>query len=96
MTQSLKRSRKKYVDLKINSALTLHKQILLFFTMRQGQIESEDKYLTRFNARVKSLEMLGGEHIFVLHKNSTRRLAKHHKTKPIKKKAVFGDVLFYL
>ena len=42
----------------------LHKQILMFITMRQGATESDDDYLTRFNARAESLELAGGGHIF--------------------------------
>ena len=32
----------------------------------QGQNETEDEYLVRFNAKQNSLEMMGGEHFFVL------------------------------
>ena len=52
------------VDTKANLALVLHEQLLAFMTIRQGQNESEDEYLQRFNSRVKSLEMSGGSHIF--------------------------------
>jgi hypothetical protein len=52
------------VDAKANPILVLHEQIIGFFNVRQGQNESEDEYLVRFNAKQKSLEMMGGEHIF--------------------------------
>ena len=48
-----------------NPNLVLHAQILSFLTIRQGQNELEDEYLVRFNAKKKSLEMIGGVHIFV-------------------------------
>ena len=53
------------VDAKANPILVLHEQIIGFFNIRQGHNESEDDYLVRFNAKQKSLEMMGGEHIFV-------------------------------
>jgi len=53
------------VDPKANAAHTLHKQVLTFFNTRQGQNESYDNYLVRFNSRVRVLEMSGGKHIFV-------------------------------
>ena len=52
------------VDSKTNTALSLHEQILMFMTMRQGATESDDEYLTLFNARAQSLELAGGGHIF--------------------------------
>lgn len=52
------------VDSKRNTALSLHKQILMFMAMRQGATESDDDFLTRFNARAESLELAGGGHIF--------------------------------
>jgi len=45
-------------------ALTLHEQILVFFNIRQGLGETDDKYIEHFNARLKSLELVGRKHIF--------------------------------
>ena len=53
------------VDAKANPVLVLHEQITSFFSLRQGNTEREDDYLVRFNGKLKSLEMMGGEHIFV-------------------------------
>jgi len=33
------------VDPKVNAALTLHEQVIIFFNTRQGQNESDDDYL---------------------------------------------------
>ena len=52
------------VDTKANPVLTLHEQLFSFLTMKQGQSESDDDYLKRFNSRVKNLELAGGAHIF--------------------------------
>ena len=52
------------VNSKANPVLSLHEQILSFFTMRQGITESDNEYLTRFNSRHKTLELAGGGHIF--------------------------------
>jgi len=41
------------VDTKSNPALTLHEQILTFFTMHQGSTESDDNYLTKFSEKAK-------------------------------------------
>ena len=45
------------VDIKENPALTLHKQLLTFLTMQQGQSESDDDYLVRFISWYQSLKM---------------------------------------
>ena len=52
------------MDAKANPVLVLHEQIVSFFNILQGQNKLEDEYLVRFNAKQKSLEMMGGEHIF--------------------------------
>ena len=52
------------VDANANPVLTLHEQLLIFLNIRQGQTESDDNYLTRFNSKAKNLELAGGEHIF--------------------------------
>ena len=51
------------VDTKANPALSLHEQLITFFTTRQGQSESDDDYLNRFNARLQNLELAGGKHM---------------------------------
>jgi len=38
------------MDIKANPDLTLHKQLLTFLTMQQGQNESNDDYLVRCNS----------------------------------------------
>jgi len=42
------------LDTKANPALTLHEQMLAFFNMLQGQTESDDNYLSRFNFKLKN------------------------------------------
>jgi len=56
------------VDTKANPILSLHEQTLAFFMMRQYQTESDDEYLTRFNAKAKNLELVGGKSFFVARK----------------------------
>ena len=41
------------VDTKANPVLTLHEQMLIFMTTRQGQSESDDDYLRKFNSRLE-------------------------------------------
>ena len=53
------------VDAKANPVLVLHKQIISFFKVRQGQNKTEDDYLVRFNTKQRSPEMMGCEHIFL-------------------------------
>ena len=53
------------VDAKADSVLVLHEQTIYFFNIHQVHNESEEEYLVRFFAKHKSLEMMGGEHIFV-------------------------------
>jgi len=43
------------VDIKENPALSLHEQLIHFYDATS---------LSRFNSRMKSLEMAGGEHLF--------------------------------
>ena len=50
------------VDSTANPLLTLHEQMLLFFNTKQGENEPEDCYLTRFNSRLKNMELTGGAH----------------------------------
>ena len=38
------------VDINTNPALTLHEQMLIFITTRQGHSESDDEYLNKFNS----------------------------------------------
>ena len=51
------------VDTKANPALTLHEQMLIFMTTRQGQSESDDDYLRKFNSRLKNMILAGGIHV---------------------------------
>ena len=53
------------VDTKANPFLVLHKQIISFFNVCQGQNETEDEYLVHLNSTKRSLEIMGGEQIFV-------------------------------
>jgi len=50
------------IDIKANKALTLHEQLMSFFTIRQGFGESDNDYLLRFNSHFCKMEMAGGEH----------------------------------
>ena len=52
------------MDRKANPALTLHEQMLIFMTTRQGQSESDDNYLNKFNSRLENMILSGGGHIF--------------------------------
>ena len=51
------------MDMKENPALTLHEQMLIFMTTRQGQSESDDDYLNKFNSRLENTILAGGGHI---------------------------------
>ena len=42
----------KGVDMEANPALTLHEQMLIFITTRQGQSELDNDYLNKFNSRL--------------------------------------------
>ena len=39
------------VDMKGNTAFNLHAKMIILLTTKQGQIESDDEYLSRFNSR---------------------------------------------
>ena len=51
------------VDTKANPVLTLHEQMLIFITTRQGQSESDNDYLKNFNSRLENIILAGGGHI---------------------------------
>ena len=48
------------IDNKDNKQYTLHESIMCFFTMRQGETESNDSYLNRFKSNIQNLELVGG------------------------------------
>jgi len=52
------------IDTKANLVLTLHEQLLVFFTTKQGQNELDDNYLNHFDSHLKNLELAGREHLF--------------------------------
>ena len=49
--------------MKANTALTLHEQVLIFMTTRQGQSDSHNNYLNKFNSRLENMILAGGGHI---------------------------------
>ena len=49
--------------MKANPALTIHEQMLIFMTTRQGQSESDDDYPNKFNPRLENIILDGGGHI---------------------------------
>ena len=51
------------VDTKANPAVKLHEEMLIFMTSRQGQSESDDDYLNKFNSRLENMILAGGGHI---------------------------------
>ena len=53
------------LDTKVNLRVSLHASMLNFLTMRQGESETNDDYLTRFKSSAETLNLAGGEHIFV-------------------------------
>jgi len=65
------------VDSTANLSFSLHEQILFFFNTHQGQMESDDDYLVRFNSHARVLEMSGGEHILSVRKCLAKQLVQH-------------------
>ena len=53
------------LDTKVNLRVSLHSAMLNFLTMRQGENETNDDYLTRFKSSTETLKLAGGEHIFI-------------------------------
>ena len=51
------------MDTKANPALTLHEQMLIFVTTIQGQSESDDNYLNKFNSRLENMVLAGIGHM---------------------------------
>ena len=49
--------------MKANPDLTLHKQIIISVTTNQGKTESDDDYLSRFNSRLRNMNLDGGAHV---------------------------------
>jgi hypothetical protein len=51
------------LDTKSNKRSNLHEAILVLFTMRQGESESDSSYMKRFEMNVETLITAGGRHI---------------------------------
>ena len=51
------------VDMKANPELTLHEQMLILMTTRQGQSELDNDYLIKSNSRLENMILAGGGHI---------------------------------
>ena len=47
----------------------LHKTLMFFFTMRQGESESNDLFLNRFKSNVQNLELVGGRKFLYITEN---------------------------
>lgn len=84
------------VDLKANPALTLHEQMLLFSTTHQGQSESDDDYLVRFDARFQNMEMAGGEHLMISPQLLNKKLEDGSPDKIEKERERFKAMCFIL
>ena len=46
-----------------NPDLSFHEQMIIFLTTKQGNTESDDDYLSRFNSRLENMNMDGGAHV---------------------------------
>ena len=51
------------LDTKSNKRSNLHEAILVFFTMKQGENESDSNYMKRFETNLETLITAGGKHI---------------------------------
>jgi hypothetical protein len=51
------------LDMKSNKHSNLHEAILVLFTMKQGEFESDSNYMKRFEMNIKMLIIAGGKHI---------------------------------
>ena len=51
------------LDIKFRKGFNYRTAVLKFLTTRQGSTESNDSYMKRFNANVKTLKLSGGSHI---------------------------------
>ena len=80
------------VDIKANVRVTLFDAIQTLFSMRQGQFESNDSYLERFNSNIKTLEMAQGKHVLcatdLMDKNSDVPTAQEIRNEEEKFKAI--------
>ena len=81
------------VDVKANVRVTLLDAIQTLFSMRQGQFESNDSYLERFNSNIKTLEMAQGKHILcaidLMEKATDEPTAQEIRNEEEKFKAIF-------
>ena len=53
------------IDNKSNKFKNLHTALLQLVTMRQGETESNDGYLTRFKSNVQTVELAGGKNYLI-------------------------------
>jgi len=82
------------VDTKAKLALTLHEQLISFFTMRQGNTDKD--FLSRFDSRSKKLEMVGGEHLFCSPKLLDKKISEATDNEVEKENERFKSTCFLL
>ena len=49
--------------MKANPHLTLHEQMIIFLTEKQGQTEFYDDYLSKFNSSLENINLDGDAHV---------------------------------
>ena len=54
------------IDNRDNKQFMLHKSLISFFTIRQGEIESNNSFLNRFKSNVQNLELVGGSNFLYI------------------------------
>ena len=82
------------VDIKANPYLTLHEKIIILLTTNQGQTESDDEYLSRFNSRPKNMNLDGGAHLFCSPQIIFKELNQCNTTEIKLEKEIFKAMCF--
>ena len=82
--------------MKANPALTIHEQMLIFTTTRQGQLESDDDYLNKFNSRLENMILAGGGHIMCSPQILGKDMASCTTVEIDAEKEIFKAVCFIL
>ena len=82
--------------MKANTDLTLHEQMIVFLTAKQGQTELDDDYLSRFNSHLENMNLAGGANVLCSPQIIGKDLSQCTTTETNTRKEIFEGMYFIL
>ena len=84
------------MEMTTNADVTLHVQMIIFLTTKQGQTESDDEYLSSFNSRAENMNLDGGAHILYSPQIIGKYMSKYTTTEINAEKDILKATCFIL